>query len=105
MKKNLLETLLPLYNDLMPFKTAKKRDQAQNYLSLIIKKDLFIQFLYRLYYFVQFYDFLRSFIDFFVRSFILFCTIFYTVLHFCNILKISDYFIQIVTKKIHWSKL
>ena len=97
MKKNLLETLLPLYNDLMPFKTAKKRDQAQNYLSLIIRKDLFIQFLYLLNYFVPFVPFiLRTILYYFVRSFILrsfieFCTIFYTVLHFCNILVTISY--------------
>ena len=95
MKKNLCETLLPLYNDLMPFKTAKKRDQAQNYLSLIIRIDLFIQFLYLLYYFVLSYNF-STILYYFVRSFILrsfieFYTIFYTVLHFCNILVTISY--------------
>ena len=81
---------------LMPFKvelqTAKKCDQTELFITHYQKRYFYTIFVpfnnIQMYYFVQICNFLRSLIDFFVRSFILFCTFFlYYVSHFCNILK------------------
>ena len=68
MKKNLCETLLPLYNDLMPFKTAKNVIKLRIIYHSLSEKTF-------LYNFCIFYNILYYFIYF------IFLVQFYTILY------------------------